>query len=126
MMRDETDNILDDLLARWHLWARGFSLSPLPGADPMFRNVKSGRAWETQYEINEQQINDSTMEAIDFEVGEMPEPQRSAIHAHARNLASKHAVWSSPRLPSDPMERAVLVTEARTSLIKRLFRAGII
>jgi hypothetical protein len=124
-MQNESDVILDDLLSRWHSWARGFQVCPAPGADPMFRNVKSGRAWETQYEINEQQINDSTMEAIDFQVGEMAEPHRSAVHAHARNLASKHAVWTSPRMPEDPKERAILVLEARTMLTRRLLRAGV-
>lgn len=124
-MRDDTNQILDDLLSRWHSWARGFQICAAPGADPMFRNVKSGRAWETQYEINEQEINASTMEGIDFEVGEMVEPHRSAIYAHARNLASRHAVWSNPRLPQDPVARALLVTEARRKLMDRLLLAGI-
>lgn len=125
MMRNETDYLLDDLLSSWHQWMKGFSACPQPGADPMFRNVKSGRAWETQYEINEQQINASTMEGIDFEVGEMQEPYRSAIYANARNLASRHPVWSSPRLPQDPVARALMVTEARRRLMDRLLLAGI-
>jgi len=124
-MRDETDNILDDLLSRWHQWARGFQICPAQGADPMFRNVKSGRGWDSTQEIIEDELSASTMEAIDFEVGEMPEPHRSGIYAHARNLASRHAVWTSPRLPTDPMERAILILEARTALLKRLFRAGV-
>jgi hypothetical protein len=125
MMRDDTNQILDDLLAKWHEWAKEFAICPQASADPMFRNAKSGRAYETQYEINEQQIAASTMEGVDFEVGEMQEPHRSAIYAHARNLASRHTVWSSPRLPTDAVARALLVTEARSMLMKRLFRAGI-
>jgi hypothetical protein len=125
MMRDDSDAILDDLLSRWHSWAKGFKVCPEPGADPMFRNVKSGRGWDTVGEIIEDELSASTMQAIDFEVGETPEPHRSALYAHARNLASHHAVWSSPRLPKDPAERALLVLEARTMLMRRMFRAGI-
>lgn len=132
MMRDETDRILDDLLYRWHQWQCGFSICPAPAADPMFRNVKSGRAWDSTAEIIEDELSSSTMEAIDFHVagdkhgqGGMPEPRRSAIYAHARNLASRHTVWSSPRLPTDPQERAVLILEARTDLMRRLLSAGV-
>jgi hypothetical protein len=125
MMNNDSGAILSDLLERWHIWARGFKVCPEPSADPMFRNAKSGRAYETQYEINEATINDSTMEAIDFQVSEMADPHRSAIYAHARNLASKHAVWASPRLPQDPQERAILVLEARNILTRRLLRAGV-
>jgi hypothetical protein len=126
MMRNESDMILDDLLSRWHSWARGFQVCPEPGADPMFRNVKSGRRnWDSLDDIIESDLTSATMEAVDFEVGEMPEPGRSAIYANARNLASRHVVWSSPRLPSDPAERAILILEARTVLMRRLLRAGI-
>lgn len=125
MMRDETDAILSDLLERWHRWMQGFQLCPQPGADPMFRNAKSGRGWDSTQDIIDGELSDSTMTAIDFEVGEMAEPGRSAIYAHARNLASKAAVWRSPRLPQDPQERAILVLEARNTLMRRLLRAGI-
>jgi hypothetical protein len=125
MMRDATDAILDDLLARWHRWQTGFQVVPQPGADPMFRNVKSGRTWDSTADIIEDEIDASTMEAIDFQVGEMPEPKRSAIYANARNLVARAAVWSSPRLPTDPMERAILVLEARNALMQRLLRAGV-
>jgi hypothetical protein len=91
----------------------------------MFRHAKSGRGWDSTQDIIDEELSDSTMEAIDFQAGEMPEPHRSAIYAHARNLASKHAVWRSPRLPEDAQERAVLVMEARNMLTKRLLRAGV-
>lgn len=125
MMRDDSSQILDDLLSRWHSWAKGFAICPQPSADPMFRNAKSSRGWDTEGEIIDGELNASTMEGLDFEVGEMADPHRSAIYANARNLASRHTVWSSPRLPTDPAERAILVLEARNMLTKRLLRAGI-
>lgn len=91
----------------------------------MFRNAKSGRGWDTTDEIVESELTSDTMKAIDFEVGEVQEPHRSAIYAHARNLASRHAVWTSPRLPQDPGARALLVAEARLKLMRRLLLAGI-
>lgn len=125
MMRNETDYLLDDLLSSWHQWMKGFSACPQPGADPMFRNAKSGRGWDSTQDIIEDELSTSTMKAIDFEVGEVPEPHRSAIYANARNLASRHTVWSSPRLPQDPAARALMVTEARRKLMDRLLLAGI-
>lgn len=125
MMRDDSNQILDDLLSRWHSWARGFQICAAPGADPMFRNAKSCRGWDTTDEIVESELTNDTMKAIDFEVGEVAEPHRSAIYANARNLASRHVVWASPRLPQDPVARALLVTEARRKLIDRLLLAGI-
>lgn len=125
MMKDESGYILDSLLSAWHTWAKGFQVCPAPSADPMFRGVKSGRGWDTTAEIIEDELSSSTMESIDFEVGEMAEPGRSAIYAHARNLASRHAVWSSPRLPASPELRAILIAEARATLMRRLLRAGV-
>lgn len=125
MMRNESDLILDDLLSRWHSWCKGAGhITPIC-ADPMFRNAKSGRSWDTTDEIVESELTNDTMKAIDFEVGEIAEPHRSAIYANARNLASRHAVWMSPRLPADPAQRAILVLEARILITKRLLRAGI-
>lgn len=126
MMRNDSDVILDDLLSRWHDWARGFQISPEAGADPMFRDVKSGRRnWDSLDDIIESDLTASTMKAMDFEVGEMADPYRAAIYVNARNLASGYSVWSNPRLPSDPLERAIVTTEARIILTKRLLRAGV-
>lgn len=125
MMRDETDAILDDLLARFHHWMDGFRVCPTPGADPMFRGVKSGRHWDTTDQIVDDEVNSGQMEAMEFEVGEMQEPHRTAIYVNARNCYTGRSVWLSPRLPQDPAIRAVILLEARTELIRRLLRAGV-
>lgn len=125
MMRNESDQILDDLLERWHRWSRDYAITQQAGADPMFRNCKSSRGWDTVDEIVESELTGDTMKAIEFEVNEIAEPHRSAIHAHARNLCLRIAVWTSPRLPTDEFKRQELVTEARMMLMRRLLRAGI-
>jgi hypothetical protein len=132
MMRNDSDVILDDLLSRWHSYCAGERHITGGGADPMFRNAKSGRGWDTVDEIIDDEIASDTMDAITFHVsgdkrghGAMEEPYRTAIYVHARNLACRHPVWSNPRLPTDPKERAIVITQARSILLVRLLRAGV-
>lgn len=124
-MRNEQHEILDSLLSEWHSWARAETLQPMRCADPMFRNAKSCKGWDSTSDVIEDEIRDKTMKAIDFQVGEMPEPHRSAIYIHARNCCTGRNVWVSPRMPSDPEERAVILLEAKNALMRRLLGAGI-
>ena len=117
---------LDDILARWHAWARGYSPAGRQGACPMFRQARSSRGWDDTADIIDAEVHQSTMEAVDFQVGEMQDPHRAAIHAHARNLHTGRSVWPSPRLPADPMERAVILLEAMNQLMRRLMAAGVL
>lgn len=130
MLMTEADQILDDLLSRYHAWAKSFSPIQVRGADPMFRNAKSGRGWDTTAEIVDDEINGSIMKAVDFHISELPDepmvkPYRSAIYVLARNCYTGRNVWLSPRLPADPLERGVIVREARTMLMRRLIAAGV-
>ena len=125
MMVNDSAVILDDLLSRWHSWARGYMPVPTCGADPMFRNAKSGKGWDSTSDVIEDEINGKMMKAIDFHVSEMPDPHRSAIYVLARNLSTGRNVWLNPRLPCDPLGRAQVVGDARTMLIRRLMSAGV-
>lgn len=131
MLMTETDHILDDLLSRWHGWMKSFSPVPIQGADPMFRQAKSGRSWDTTDDLIEAEINGQVMKAIDFHVSELPDdpkagrPYRSAIYCIARNCYTGRKVWLSPRLPQDPQERGVVLMEARNMLTRRLIAAGV-
>lgn len=124
-MRNEQHEILDSLLSEWHSWARAEPLQPTRCADPMFRNAKSAKGWDTTSEVIEDELREKTMKAIDFQVSEMQDPHRSAIYIHARNCYTGRAVWLSPRLPSDPIERAVILMEAKNQLTRRLLNAGV-
>ena len=126
MMRDDSKAILDDILARWHSWARGYSAVPVTGADPMFRDAKAGRCWDSADDILEAEINSKIMKAVDFQVGEMKDPHRSAIYENARNCATGVAVWRSPRLPASVEERSIILLEARNQLMRRLMAAGVL
>lgn len=121
---------LDTLLRDWHQWQMGYSPVPVAGASVMFRNVKSGKGWDTTDEVIDDELNGSTMEAIDCQVNELPDvplvrPYRSAIYNVAKNLHAGAAVWGSPRLPKDAEERAIVVMEARNMLTRRLIAAGV-
>lgn len=126
MMHNDSKAILEDILARWHSHCKGYSAVPVCGADPMFRNAKSRSGWDSADDVMDAQINAKIMKAVDFQVGEMKEPHRSAVYELARNLHSGVSVWKSPRLPRDPLERGVIVVEARQQITKRLMAAGII
>ena len=126
MVRNDSAHILDDILSRWHSWAKGYSPIPTCGADPMFRNAKSsGRHWDSTSEVIEDEIQGKILQAVDFQVSEMQDPHRTAIHFLARNLATGRSVWLSKRLPEDKMEVAIIVAEARSQLTKRLILAGV-
>ena len=123
-MRDDSKAILDDVLARWHQWARGYSPLAVVQVDPAFRGEISRSGWDSQDDINDAEINGKIMEAVDFQVSEMTEPHRSAIYENARNCVTGHSVWKSPRLPVDPLERGIIVMKARNMLMRRLMAAG--
>lgn len=129
MLMNETDAILDDVLARYHAWAKAFRVVGQSGASAMFRQAKSPRGWDTADQVIEDEINAQIMKAVDFHIGELPDekekPYRSAIYCLARNCYTGHNVWSSGRLPRDAMERGVVVREARNMLTRRLIAAGV-
>lgn len=136
-LRSEHDAKLDDLLACWHRWQMGFSVVPTSSASPQFRNVRANKAWDTTSDAFDQDLNNRLMQAVECQVYELPDQDnrdkggpnqayRSAILANARNLHAGKSVWSSPRLPTDPIERAVVLLEARNLLTRRLCAAGVL
>lgn len=125
MIRDDFHDRLDELLSRWHHWAKGYIPVPTCGADPMFRNAKSSHSFTSADEVTDAAVEQTQMKALDFHVGEMQDPHRSAIYIHARNCYTGRAVWLSPRLPKDPMERAQILGDAKAMLIGKLLSAGI-
>lgn len=130
MLMTETDHILDDLLGRYHGWAKSYRANFQCPRDPVFRDVKSGRSWDSTADVIEDELVNSTMETVDFQIGEMPDtreqPYRSAIYQLARNCYTGRKVWLSPRLPNDPIERGVVIQEARNDITRRLIKAGVL
>lgn len=71
-------------------------------------------------------VDAESMEAVNFHVFELPPDQRTAIQLHARNLATGRCVWTSARLPQDPMARAEILQAAKEALGAKLSEAGIL
>lgn len=125
-MNDDTRQIFDDLLRRWHHWSAGYRPIADVGSSPMFKQAKPGRQYETQYDLAEQSLENSAMESVDFHVYELQPAQRTAIQINARNIATGRSVWRSVRLPEDIGERTIVLAGARMALMRRLIDAGIL
>lgn len=117
--------ILDDLLADWHRWAKGYSAGA-HSACAMFIDVKSSRQYDDEGDVADADLHRSKMKSIDFHVGELEPLFRTALQIQARNLVTGFSVWTSARLPVDVVERAVILRDARNNLQDRLMKAGIL
>jgi len=122
----EQGDELESLLSRWHHWQGGYKAT---------RGFKSRALVVGDYQVSRQyddlsgalddDLENATMRKIDFEVSEMKDPHRAAIYCLARALCIGAAVFTSPRLPADPKERAGVVAKARVLLVLRLVNAGV-
>lgn len=124
MVRDETDNVLDDLISSWYRWAKGYS-ETTHAKCAMFSGVRTSRQWDSENDVVDSTLHNATMQAVDFHLGELQPVYRTAIQLQARNLVTGYNVWTSPRLPTDPFERTTILIEARTTLLRRLIGAGV-
>ncbi len=124
---------IDSLNADWHRWSAGYKPIQTVTACSMFKDAKSPKHWDTTADIDDAVIHQSTMDAMDFAIlgdkqshGGLQEPYRAAVTVYARNLCVKACVFTNPRLPKDPLERAKITGEGINILIKQLKIAGIL
>lgn len=120
---------LNDLLAKWHAYSQGYNPGKgYPSSDPIFGSAKAPSHWDSRNGALDAAVDGKIMEAFDAIMWQMPREPRPyllALQFQARNLASRAQVWTSPYLPTNPEERAVLIMEARNMLLRRLARAGV-
>lgn len=118
---------LDNLLSQWHQWAdkkigvRGYNSKALVCGD-----FRVSRQYDDVSGALDDELDNTTMKAIDFCVTEMPEPHRSAIYALAKNLTTGHTVFLSPRLPKMKEARDMVIAQARQMVTARLIIAGVL
>lgn len=124
-MKDDTNEILSSMLVDWHRWACGYKHVGGINTSPMFREVKTGRQWDTVDEIIDSDIEHSRMDALDHIIMQLCDVYRTALQIQARNLHTGTSVWSSARLPADEKDRAVILVDARSALLSRLRDAGV-
>lgn len=125
-MTENTRYMLDDLLADWHKWARGWSGVAEHESCAMFTGVISSRQWDSENDVIDSALHSAQMTAFDFHVNELEPLHRTALQIQARNLVTGRSVWSSARLPVDVEERAIILMKARNCLTNRLKDAGIL
>lgn len=125
-MRDDTRYILDSLLADWFCWAKSYNTLGSHGTAPMFNGLVPSRQWDSEHDVIDTDLRHDQLKAVDFHIGELEPNHRTAIGIHARNLVTGKSVWSSARLPTDIVERALILTAAKLALTKRLESAGVI
>jgi hypothetical protein len=123
-MKNDSNEILNSLLADWFRWARGYKYVAEIGSQPMFKECRSNhRQWATLDEVADE--DKSTFEAMDAIIMNLCEVYRTSLQIQARNLATGRNVWNSERLPKDPEMRAHLLADARTAVKVRLRIEGI-
>lgn len=128
MTRDDQiiEATLDNLLRLWHEWSRTEGLGQgYPAVSTSCKFYQTSRQHDDRNGAWEADVDSTLAEAIDSQIAQIPDPWRNALAINARNLATGRAVWRSARLPQDDMARAVIVLEARTKLMQRLYAAGL-
>lgn len=125
-MIDDTNALLNDLLARWHSWC--VSRSPAigyPSEAAGCRLYRASRQHDSDNGALDTDAEARTLAIVDFCIDRLDQPYRTAVQFNARNLATGSAVWISPRLPADQVERAAMVVEGRLRLLLLLRREGV-
>lgn len=124
-MMDETQHLLDDILANWHRWARGYQHAAGINSSPMFRECCSNnRQWASLDEVADD--DKSQCKAVDAIIMAMSPEFRTALQINAKNICTGRNVWTSARLPADAETRARILTDARVALTVKLRSAGIL
>lgn len=126
-MTNDTDAILDDILARWAWWLRPVHV----GAGYRHQSAGCGQyRTSRQYDDANGALDEATehaqMKAVDEQIGRIAQPHNTALHAEARRLVVGVDVFRSPRLPADLGGRRTLILQARGMLMVRLTSAGIV
>ena len=125
-MTDESAQILDDLLSRWHGWMQGEKT----GRGHAERSLVCGdyrvsRQYDDSNGALDDELHAMRSRQVNVEVRRMEEPHRSAIYVNARNLHTGRDVWVSPRLPESKVERLAVITVARGMLVRLLVSSGV-
>lgn len=122
----EINEKLNDLLARWHAHCLGYSAGKgYPSGDAVCRHADTTSAWDWWNGAVDKEVDRKIMEAFDAAIWTIPQPHLTALQFQAKNFHTGKQVWRSQRLPADERERAVILIEARTMLLKVLASGGV-
>lgn len=127
----DINQALNDLLRQWHGHCRGYSMGKgYPSTDSACRYSRTSRQYDYENGAMDAAVDSKIMEAFDAVMWTMPntekQPFLAALQNQARNLWTGKQVWSSYRLPADPMARGAILMDARKMLMKGLARSGVL
>lgn len=119
---------INDLLERWHRWESGKEpdCSGFPSTNASCKHWRASKQYDDTNGALDSDSEAKILEAVGYAIERVAQPGRTAVYFHARNLASDAAVWQSPRLPADSMERAALLLAAMNDLRVFLRQDGVI
>lgn len=102
------------LLVFWHRyqWTRDLSALDYPHECPSTKGYRTSRQYDSDNGAFETDARGELAERIGNIVDSITEPYRTALYVLARNRATGSMVWSSPRLPTDEIERMSVVSRA--------------
>lgn len=126
----DVNQALNDLLTRWHQWSSSYTFGKgYPSVDSACRSSKTSRQYDDTNGALDAAVENKIMEAFDAAIWTIPntqeKPYLTALQFQARNFCTGRQVWTSPRLPTDDMERRVILMEARNILLRALARSGV-
>lgn len=125
-MRNDIDNLLNDLLVSHHKWSRRVRFGKgYPAQSASCKPAMASRQYDDDNGALDSGLDNSRMEAFDAVLYRIAQPHLTALQIQARNMATGVNVWTSPRLPADVEERHVILLEARNKLMKELALNGI-
>lgn len=125
-MRDESDELLNDLLSEWWDWhPEDIAQNGYYTVNAACRMYRPSRQRDDENGALDSDQHNSRMQAVDDAIEKMEQPWRTAVEFNARNLSTGLAVWFSPRLPPDDLERAHLLMHARAKLLLLLEAGGV-
>ncbi len=127
MMHNDIQDVLSGLLADWHVYSQHTAdRAGYAGKAAGFGQSRSSTQYDWQNGVESELVDKRIMQGFDAAIQRVPQPWLTALQFEARNLAVRYQVWVSPRLPTDPAEREVLILEARNRLLKELARDGVL
>lgn len=127
MMQSDIQTILSGLLADWHHYCMHTAeRAGFAGKAAGFGQCRSNSQYDWQNNVESELVDKRIMQGFDAAIHRIPQPWLTALSFEARNLAVRHQVWVSPRLPTDRLEREAMIAEARSRLLKELAKDGVL
>jgi hypothetical protein len=127
MMRNDLQDVLSGLLVDWHHYCQHTAdKAGYAGRAAGFGQCRSNSQYDWANGVESELVDKRIMEGFDSAIQRVAQPWLTALQFEARNLASRHQVWASPRLPANAKDRAALILEARGKLLKELAKDGVL